>query len=75
MSSPFTRSHYLLTDCRFYDIVAMPEFAPELREEAQQALSENGGVFTSSALQSMKKMDSFLKETLRLYPASMGRLL
>lgn len=57
----------------FYDLVALPEFAHELREEAQQALDDNGGIFTSNALQSMKKMDSFLKETLRLYPATMGR--
>ncbi|KAK7409073.1 hypothetical protein QQX98_008734 [Neonectria punicea] len=56
----------------FYDLAALPDLAAELREEARQALAENGGVFTSNALQSMKKMDSFLKETLRLHPASMA---
>lgn len=56
----------------FYDIVALPGFGEELREEAKRALAEHDGVFTSGALQSMKKMDSFLKETLRLYPASMA---
>ncbi|KAI0593268.1 cytochrome P450 [Biscogniauxia sp. FL1348] len=56
----------------FYDIAALPDFAPELRAEAQAALAENGGVFTSNALQSMKKMDSFLKEVLRLHPATMA---
>lgn len=50
----------------------MPELVKELREEAKQALGENKGLFTSNALQSMKKMDSLLKETLRLYPASLG---
>lgn len=57
----------------FYSVAALPDFIPELREEINQALSENGGVFTSNALQSMKKLDSFLKETLRFYPASMGK--
>ncbi|KAI4595665.1 hypothetical protein KJ359_006654 [Pestalotiopsis sp. 9143b] len=56
----------------FYSVAALPDFIPELREEINQALSENGGVFTSNALQSMKKLDSFLKETLRFYPASMA---
>ncbi|KAH7015594.1 cytochrome P450 [Ilyonectria destructans] len=56
----------------FYDVAASPELAAELRAEAQQALTENDGIFTSNALQSMKKMDSFLKETLRLHPATMA---
>ncbi|KAH7012740.1 cytochrome P450 [Microdochium trichocladiopsis] len=55
-----------------YDLVALPDFIDELREEAKKALAENEGVFTSAALQSMKKMDSFLKETLRLHPATMA---
>lgn len=53
--------------------MALPDFIPQLLEEAQTALDENNGVFTSSALQSMKKMDSVLKEVLRLSPASMGK--
>lgn len=53
----------------------MPELSAELREEARTALAQNDGVFTSNALQSMKKMDSFLKETLRLHPATMGKTL
>ncbi|KAH7145688.1 cytochrome P450 [Dactylonectria estremocensis] len=62
----------LTTTNAFYDLAALPELAAELREEAQTALAENNGVFTSNALQSMKKMDSFLKEVLRLHPASMA---
>ncbi|KAG3183535.1 hypothetical protein PC129_g25334 [Phytophthora cactorum] len=57
----------------FYDLAASPALATELREEARQALADNNGIFTSNALQSMKKMDSFLKEVLRLRPASMGK--
>ncbi|KAL6859810.1 hypothetical protein ACO1O0_003834 [Amphichorda felina] len=56
----------------FYDMAALPDFITELREEIKEALAENGGVFSSNALQSMKKLDSFLKETLRLYPATMA---
>ncbi|KAF5628816.1 cycloheximide-inducible CIP70 (cytochrome P450 family) [Fusarium sp. NRRL 52700] len=44
----------------------------ELREKARKVLSQSGGQFTSNVLQSMKKMDSFLKETLRVHPATMA---
>lgn len=63
------------TDCgRFYDLAALPELQRELRAEIQEAISQTSGVFTSQALQNMKKMDSFLKEVLRLHPISMGKL-
>lgn len=48
----------------------MPELVPVLREDVQHALAETNGVFTSSAMQNMKKVDSFLKETMRYH--SMG---
>lgn len=50
----------------------MPEFIPELREEIETTLAKHNGLFTSQALQAMTKLDSFLKETLRVYPATMG---
>lgn len=57
----------------FYNLAAADEsVVNELREEAVQALSENDGIFSSNCLQSMKKLDSFLRETLRLNPASMA---
>ncbi|KAM0338872.1 hypothetical protein ACHAPU_011154 [Fusarium lateritium] len=56
----------------FYDLAAMPDLQAELRDEVREALSESGGVFTSNVLQTMKKMDSFLKETLRVHPATMA---
>ncbi|RMJ08867.1 hypothetical protein CDV36_011516 [Fusarium kuroshium] len=56
----------------FYDLAAMPEVQKELRVEIREALSQTSGVFTSQALQNMKKMDSFLKEVLRLHPATMA---
>jgi hypothetical protein len=36
-------------------------------------LAEHDNHFTSHALQSMKKLDSFLKETLRVHPLSFGK--
>ncbi|KAL0935965.1 ent-kaurene oxidase [Colletotrichum truncatum] len=51
----------------FYTLAAMPELVPMLREDIQQALAESNGVFTSLAMQNMKKLDSFLKETMRFY--------
>ncbi|KAJ3544004.1 hypothetical protein NM208_g3283 [Fusarium decemcellulare] len=56
----------------FYDLAALPDLAQELREEIREALAQNDGIFTSNALQSMKKMDSFLKETLRVHPTTMA---
>ena len=54
---------------RLYDIAAHPELIPELREEIQAVLAEHGNQFTSPALQKMMKLDSCLKETLRVNPA------
>ncbi|KAI0556086.1 cytochrome P450 [Xylaria curta] len=56
----------------FYSAAALPSLMPELRQEITEALARNGGVFTSQALQAMTKLDSFLKETLRMYPATMA---
>ncbi|WYZ35209.1 hypothetical protein EsH8_I_001485 [Colletotrichum jinshuiense] len=50
-----------------YTLAAMPELVPILREDVQLALADSNGVFTSSAMQNMKKLDSFLKETMRYY--------
>lgn len=50
----------------------MPELVPELRDEIRTVLAENSGVFTSLAMQNMKKLDSFLKETLRSHPVTFG---
>ncbi|KAK2038518.1 cytochrome P450 [Colletotrichum somersetense] len=55
-----------------YWLAAKPELIPMLRDDVQQALLESGGKFTSSALQNMKKLDSFLKEVMRLNPITTG---
>ncbi|KAL2135133.1 hypothetical protein VTI74DRAFT_9726 [Chaetomium olivicolor] len=54
----------------FYNLAAYPEYIPELRDEIRTVLSEHDVVFSSLALQAMKKLDSLLKETMRLYPAN-----
>ncbi|OLN86218.1 Ent-kaurene oxidase 7 [Colletotrichum chlorophyti] len=60
----------MTTTNAFYWLAAKPDLIPMLREDVQQALLESGGNFTSSALQNMKKLDSFLKEVLRCSPLS-----
>lgn len=42
--------------------------ASMLKEEVQEVLDRSGGEYTASALQDMKKVDSFLKELLRFHP-------
>ncbi|KAH7374568.1 ent-kaurene oxidase [Plectosphaerella cucumerina] len=51
-----------------FSLAVMPEIVPELQDDIRQALAESDGDFSSSALQNMKKLDSFLKETMRYYP-------
>ena len=53
---------------RFYNLAAYPQYIHELRDEIRTVLADHGGVFTSAAMQAMKKLDSFIKETMRLHP-------
>ncbi|KAE9569729.1 hypothetical protein CGMCC3_g14075 [Colletotrichum fructicola] len=53
-----------------YWLAAKPELAPMLLEEVEQVLDESNGQFTTAALQNMKKMDSFLREVMRVTPLS-----
>ncbi|KAF2798515.1 cytochrome P450 monooxygenase-like protein [Melanomma pulvis-pyrius CBS 109.77] len=48
-----------------YSLAASPEYIPPLREEIRAAMAANDGIITSRALQSMEKLDSFMKETIR----------
>jgi hypothetical protein len=50
----------------------MPELIPTLREDVEQALAMSGGKFTTQSMQHMKKVDSFLKENMRLFPLGVG---
>lgn len=52
----------------FYDLASRPDCIEPLREEIKQVLQDFKGVLNNSALQRLKKMDSFMKESLRLHP-------
>ncbi|POS70908.1 ent-kaurene oxidase [Diaporthe helianthi] len=52
-----------------YDLSTDPKTANALRAEMRQVLAENGGVWTTKALQDLKLTDSFMKEAQRLNPA------
>lgn len=56
----------------FYTLAAMPGIVPELRQEIRAVLDEYG-TFTTVAMQKMKKLDSFLRETMRVYPLQFGK--
>lgn len=47
-----------------YDLAVHPEYVKELREEAETVIAEEG--WTKVALQKLRKIDSFLKESHRL---------
>ncbi|KZO94405.1 cytochrome P450 [Calocera viscosa TUFC12733] len=57
-----------------YWLAARPEFVPALREEVAAAVAEHG--WTKAALNQMRKVDSFVKECMRLTgigASAMGR--
>ncbi|KAI1811306.1 cytochrome P450 monooxygenase-like protein [Poronia punctata] len=51
-----------------YDLAVRPEYIGPLREEIREVLASHGGEMNSHALQQMFKLDSFMKESLRLSP-------
>jgi cytochrome P450 len=59
----------LLTDV-LLELCAHPEYIPRLREEVIRVLREDGWKKTS--MYKLKRVDSFIKETLRLSPQSMS---
>lgn len=56
----------LLTNVLF-DIAANPEYISELREEIESAKEKTGGVLTVESLGKLIKLDSFIKETMRMH--------
>ncbi|KAK7709721.1 hypothetical protein SLS63_013131 [Diaporthe eres] len=56
----------------FYTLAATPEIVPELRDEIRAVLMEYDGKFSTPALQKMEKLDSFLREVMRVYPLSLS---
>jgi cytochrome P450 len=50
-----------------YDLAIHPEYVEEMRQEALNAVAEHG--WTKAAMTKMRKVDSFMKESLRLNPS------
>lgn len=55
----FQTSTYIL-----YDLATHPEYVQPMREEVEAALSDEG--WTHAAINKLSKVDSFIKESLRL---------
>lgn len=55
-----------------YDLCERPEYVEPLREELRTVLQEDGG-WQKMTVHKLRKMDSFLKESQRLNPASLCR--
>jgi cytochrome P450 len=56
---------------RFYNLAVNPELVQELREEIQTVLGNHNNEFSPVAMQNMKKLDSVIKESMRLHPLGM----
>jgi cytochrome P450 len=56
-----------------YTLAVTPEYIEPLREEIRNAMADNGGIITFRALQQMVKLDSYMKEVLRLYPPGLSK--
>ncbi|KAG5785907.1 hypothetical protein H9Q73_000488 [Fusarium xylarioides] len=56
-----------------YTLAAMPRVQAEIREEVRTVLAENKGGSEFSAVQKMKKLDSFIRESVRCYPIGAGK--
>lgn len=57
------------------DLAARPEYLEPLREEIREVTRDcGGGLLQKQHLTHLKKLDSFMKESMRHSPASVGRL-
>lgn len=55
-----------------YDLIANPEYIPELVEEIHQVMAATPE-WSKQSLASLRKLDSFMKESQRLHPAGLGK--
>ena len=55
-----------------YDLCMYPEYIPELRDEVQSILEQDGG-WQKQTLTKMRKVDSFMKESQRMSPPSLSK--
>jgi cytochrome P450 len=66
----FSSSNLALTTFSLYSLSATPEYIQPIREEIRAVLAQNDGQVTFKGLQEMIKLDSYMKEVLRFYPAA-----
>jgi len=68
-------SIYNLTNALTYilfDLAAYPDFVEELRAELRDVLGDEGTIDKTSIMQ-LRKLDSFVRESQRLRPTSLGK--
>ena len=56
-----------------FDLAANPEYLDPIREEVDEVTKREG--WSKSAIDQMHKLESFLKESQRLHPTGIGKLL
>lgn len=52
----------------FYDLSVMPQYIDIIRDEIKEQLAAHGGAWSGKMMKSLKKTDSFMKESQRLNP-------
>lgn len=57
-----------------YDLAARPEYVEPLRKELSDVLSGSNGTITKQNLTHLRKLDSFMKESQRHSPPSIGNI-
>jgi len=58
----------------FYQVLTNPEYLQPLREEIDKSTTTEGG-WTSNAVEKMALLDSFVRETLRMYPPGSSKII
>lgn len=66
ISSQLNTSTHALT-VAIYDICNHPEYIDDIRAEASRALESEGGQWTMGVIKKLHFLDSFMKESLRLF--------
>jgi len=56
-----------------FDLAARPEYVEPLREELKDVLAKTDGTMTKQSLTQLRKLDSFMKESQRHNPPSLGK--
>jgi hypothetical protein len=55
-----------------YNLALYPEYQEPLRKELEEVLAAYNGILTNAGMAKLKMMDSFLRESQRMYPSGAG---